>query len=119
MRLLISAILLAAAAFAQQAPRLYSNDGKGVFLGNLSSNPIDPYSTSNPIGIYGSKISPLSINNPIGIYGSAISPYSANNPLATSAPIIVAPRSTYPTYSTPSWSPLPSLSTKCCSDWSW
>ena len=122
MRLLISAILLAAAAFAQSAPRLYSNDGKGVFLGNLSANPVDPYSTSNPVGIYGSPVSPLSINNPVGIYGSPVSPYSARNPVATSAPIIVAPRSmypmypTYPTYSTPSW---PSLSTKCCSDWSW
>jgi hypothetical protein len=119
MKLLISAILLTAAAFAQQAPRLYSNDGKGVFLGNLSANTVDPYSTSNPVGIYGSPVSPLSINNPVGIYGSPVSPYSARNPVATSAPIIVAPRSTYPTYSTPSWSSLPSLSTKCCSDWSW
>jgi hypothetical protein len=117
MKLLITATLLAMTAFGQQAPRLYSNDGKGVFLGNLSSNPIDPYSTSNPIGIYGSKISPLSINNPIGIYGSAISPYSANNPLATSAPIIIAPQSTFGFPSQPTF---PSFSTpKCCSDWSW
>lgn len=121
MRLLISAIILTAAAFAQQAPRLYSNDGKGIYLGNLSANPIDPYSTSNPVGIYGSPVSPLSINNPVGLYGSPVSPYSARNPLATSAPIIVAPRSTYPTYSTPSWPSLstPRYSTKCCSDWSW
>lgn len=121
MRLLLTAILLTAAAYAQQAPRLYSNDGKGIYLGNLSSNPVDPYSTSNATGIYGSTTSPYSINNPTGLYGSATSPYSARNPTATSAPIIVAPRSTYPTYSTPSWPSLsaPRYSTKCCSDWSW
>jgi hypothetical protein len=117
MKLLISAILLAAAAFAQSAPRLYSNDGKGVYLGKLSANPYDQDSVSNPYGKYGSPYSQNSINNPYGTYGSPYSSYSATNPYTTTAPIIVAPRSTYST--TPSWSSLPSLSTKCCSDWSW
>jgi len=117
MKLLISAILLAAAAFAQSAPRLYSNDGKGVYLGTLSANRYDADSVSNPYGEYGSRYSDKSINNPYGEYGSRYSPYSATNPYTTTAPIIVSPRSTYST--TPSWSSLPSLSTKCCSDWSW
>ncbi|SOD42715.1 hypothetical protein [Nitrosovibrio sp. Nv4] len=43
------------------------------YLGNLSSNPYDPDSTSNPYGRYGSEYSQDSINNPYGQYGS---PYS-------------------------------------------
>lgn len=122
MKLIIAAILLTAGAYAQQTPRLYSNDGQGIFLGNLSANKLDPYSTSNPVGIYGSPVSPYSINNPVGIYGSPVSPYSARNPLATSAPIIVAPPSTFgfpstptfPTFSSPGFS-----APKCCTDWGW
>jgi hypothetical protein len=119
MRLLISAILLTAAAFAQQAPRLYSNDGKGVYLGKLSANPYDQDSISNPYGKYGSPYSQNSVNNPYGTYGSPYSNYSATNPYATSAPVIVAPRVTMPALPTfPSLS-TPRYSTKCCSDWSW
>jgi hypothetical protein len=119
MKLLTALFLISVAgAFAQQAPRIYANDGSGRYLGNLSANPIDPNSTSNPIGIYGSTISPYSINNPIGIYGSSISPYSARNPLATSAPVIIAPPA-YPSLPTlPRLSTYPSLN-RCCSDWSW
>lgn len=86
--ILLSALALCVSA--QQAPRLYSQYD-GTYLGTLSSNPVDPNSTSNPVGIYGSPVSPYSINNPVGIYGSPVSPYSARNPLATQAPIIVAP----------------------------
>jgi len=67
----------------------YSEDGeesKGEYLGEYSENSLDPDSTSNPIGQYGSSISPKSINNPIGRYGSSVSPNSVNNPLATDTP---------------------------------
>jgi hypothetical protein len=67
----------------------YLIDGRtGKYLGNLSSNSLDPNSVSNPIGRYGSSISPDSINNPIGRYGSEISLDSVNNPLATNPPQI-------------------------------
>jgi len=91
MKLLITATLLAAATFAQSAPNLFSNDGKGIYLGTLSANRYDANSTSNPYGEYGSRYSDKSINNPYGIYGSPYSPYSANNPYTTTAPVIVAP----------------------------
>jgi hypothetical protein len=61
----------------------------GKYLGNLSANPYDPNSTSNPYGQYGSKYSPDSINNPYGRYGSPYSNDSANNPYATNPPAIV------------------------------
>lgn len=35
----------------------------GKYLGNLSSNPYDPDSSSNPYGRYGSEYSQDSINN--------------------------------------------------------
>ena len=56
------------------------------YLGQLSENPYEPDSTSNPYGQYGSEYSPGSINNPYGEYGSPHSNKSANNPYATSAP---------------------------------
>jgi hypothetical protein len=56
------------------------------YLGNLSSNPYDPNSTSNPYGRYGSPYSSDSINNPYGRYGSRYSDESANNPYATHPP---------------------------------
>lgn len=59
-------------------PQIYGQDGK--YLGNLSNNPYDPNSTSNPYGQYGSRYSPDSINNPYGVYGSKYSPLSPNNP---------------------------------------
>ena len=48
-------------------------------LGELSSNPYDPDSTSNPYGRYGSPFSPDSINNPFGA-GSPYNPSSPTNP---------------------------------------
>ena len=78
-----------------QSPHLRSNDGQNKFLGKLNANPLDPDSTSNPLGRYGSPLSPDSINNPLGVFGSPLSPYSATNPLATSAPKIVSPYGRY------------------------
>lgn len=63
----------------------------GKYLGNLSNNPYDQNSTSNPYGRYGSEYSADSINNPYGRYGSEYSSDSANNPYATNPPAIVAP----------------------------
>ncbi len=54
-------------------------------LGNLSANPFDPDSTSNPFGA-GSPFAQDSINNQFGVYGSPFSNKSANNPYATDAP---------------------------------
>lgn len=79
-------MLFSMASFADSP---YLMDGRtGKYLGNLSSNTMDPNSVSNPIGRYGSSISPDSINNPIGRYGSSISLDSPNNPLATNPPEI-------------------------------
>lgn len=55
------------------------------YIGQLSKNPYDPDSTSNPYGA-GSPYKPDSINNPYGRYGSPYSNQSANNPYATDAP---------------------------------
>jgi hypothetical protein len=63
----------------------------GTYLGELSNNPFDPNSVSNPFGKYGSPYSPDSVNNPYGKYGSKFSEQSATNPFASKAPTIVAP----------------------------
>ena len=55
------------------------------YLGDLSDNELNPNSTFNDIGPYGS-LSPTSPRNPMGLYGSSISPSSATNPLAIDAP---------------------------------
>ena len=55
------------------------------YLGNLSRNPYDPDSLSNPYGA-GNPYSPNSITNPYGPYGSPYSSRSATNPYATNAP---------------------------------
>lgn len=60
----------------------------GKYLGNLSSNPYDANSVSNPYGRYGSEYSSDSINNPYGKYGSRYSNDSPNNPYATNPPSI-------------------------------
>lgn len=78
--------VVSAVAFADP-PALYSKDGK--YLGNLSSNPYDKNSVSNPYGKYGSKYSPDSINNEYGKYGSPYSSESVNNPYATNAPRVI------------------------------
>jgi len=62
-----------------------SNVSYGEDIGNLSSNPYDPQSTSNPYGA-GSPYNANSINNEYGEYGSPYSNKSANNPYATDAP---------------------------------
>ena len=61
-------------------PKIHSSDG--TFLGNLSNNPFDPNSVSNPYGVYGSPYG-NTINNPYSPYGSPYSPLSPNNPYAT------------------------------------
>lgn len=57
----------------------------GDYLGNLSSNPSDPNSTSNPYGA-GSRYNSNSVTNPYGQYGSPYSSKSANNPYTSDAP---------------------------------
>jgi hypothetical protein len=51
-------------------------------LGNLSSNPYAPGSTSRP----GAEHDPNSVANSFGRYGSPFGANSANNPTATDAP---------------------------------
>ena len=55
-------------------------------LGQLSSNPYGPNSTSNPYSPAGSPYSSTSVKNPNGQYGSPYSNQSATNPYATDAP---------------------------------
>ena len=54
-------------------------------LGELSANPFNPDSTSNPFGA-GSPFKPDGLNNPFSPYGSHFSNQSATNPYATDAP---------------------------------
>ena len=54
-------------------------------LGELSANPFNPDSTSNPFGA-GSPFKSDGINNPFSPYGSPYSNQSATNPYATDAP---------------------------------
>lgn len=90
MKLFILAVFGTFMLCAQNAPRIYSGDGQGKYLGRLSANPYDKDSISNPYGKYGSQYSQDSVNNPYGKYGSPYSPYSANNPYATKAPVIIS-----------------------------
>jgi hypothetical protein len=62
-------------------------------LGELSANPFNPDSTSNPYGA-GSPFKPDSINNPFSPYGSPFSNQSATNPFATDAPMLYDQRGT-------------------------
>lgn len=55
---------------------LYSTTSEARYLGQLSSNPYDPDSISNPYGRYGSKYSADSINNEYG----AGNPYNSDSP---------------------------------------
>ncbi|GAB1718883.1 MAG: hypothetical protein NTAFB09_06140 [Nitrosospira sp.] len=82
-------LLALALEMAAAGPPILIDRQTGKYLGNLSSNPHDPDSTSNPYGRYGSKYSPDSINNPYGRYGSKYSPDSPNNPYAANPPAIV------------------------------
>ncbi|MBA2660039.1 MAG: hypothetical protein H0U72_11060 [Nitrosospira sp.] len=85
-------ILVLAGSVAQAETPQLKDRQTGKYLGNLSANPYDPNSTSNPQGQYGSKYSPDSINNPYGRYGSPYSNDSANNRYATNPPAIIDPK---------------------------
>ncbi len=63
-------------------------------LGNLSANPFDYESSSNPFG-KGSPFAPNSINNTFGPYGSPFSNKSATNPFATDAPTLYDQQGNY------------------------
>jgi hypothetical protein len=65
--------------------QLYAPDGQ--YLGNLTNNPYDPNSISNPYGQYGSPYSDKSIHNQYGKYGSPYSPLSPNSMIAPGAPL--------------------------------
>ena len=56
-------------------------------LGNLSANPFDFESSSNPFG-KGSPFAPNGINNQFSPFGSPFSNTSATNPFATDAPAL-------------------------------
>ena len=58
-------------------------------IGELSANPFNPDSTSNPFGA-GSPFKPDGLNNPFSPYGSPFSNQSATNPFATDAPRLLA-----------------------------
>lgn len=83
-------IIAAAALSVLLAPGAYAREfgevPDGEYLGEYSKNPVDPDSTGNPVGKYGSVVSPQSINNPVGRYGSQVSPNSATDPVATDTP---------------------------------
>jgi hypothetical protein len=85
---LSTALMAVALAPVVAGPQLYDRQ-TGKYLGNLSANPYDANSTSNPYGRYGSEYSADSINNPYGKYGSEYSSDSANNPYATNPPAII------------------------------
>jgi len=90
--LLFSAVVLTfllSSAVGNTAPPVLIDPQTGKYLGNLSANPYDPDSVSNPTGQYGSPYSQDSINNPVGEYGSPYSDKSINNPYATNPPIII------------------------------
>jgi hypothetical protein len=67
-----SEFLLAAPAWAED-------------LGELSANPFNHESTSNPFGV-GGPFKSDGLNNPFSLYGSPFSYQSATNPFATDAP---------------------------------
>ncbi len=75
-------MFLLSSAVANSAPPILVDPQTGKYLGNLSANPYDQNSVSNPYGQYGSLYSQDSINNPVGEYGSPYSDKSINNPIA-------------------------------------
>jgi len=89
MKKIATFILLVFSAVAHSAPPILVDPQTGKYLGNLSNNPYDQNSVSNPYGEYGSPYSQDSINNPVGEYGSPYSDKSINNPYATNPPIII------------------------------
>ncbi len=75
-------IFILSPAVGNTAPPILVDPQTGKYLGNLSANPYDQNSVSNPYGQYGSPYSQDSINNPVGEYGSPYSDKSINNPIA-------------------------------------
>jgi len=88
MKKIATIIFLVFSAVAYAAPPILVDPSTGKYLGNLSNNPYDLNSTSNPYGRYGSPYSQDSINNPFGQYGSQFSNDSPNNPYAMNPPAI-------------------------------
>lgn len=87
MKFIIPALLaVLISAVAQAGPPQLKDRQTGKYLGNLSANPYDSNSVSNPYGRYGSEYSQDSVNNPYGQYGSPYSNDSANNPYANNPP---------------------------------
>ena len=78
----VALMFLLSSAVANSAPPILVDPQTGKYLGNLSANPYDQNSVSNPYGQYGSLYSQDSINNPVGEYGSPYSDKSINNPIA-------------------------------------
>ena len=89
MKKIATVMLLVFSAVTHSAPPILVDPQTGKYLGNLSNNPYDQNSVSNPYGEYGSPYSQDSINNPVGEYGSPYSDKSINNPYATHPPIII------------------------------
>ena len=87
----VALMFILTSAVGNTAPPILADQQTGKYLGNLSSNPYDPNSTSNPYGKYGSEYFQDSINNPYGKYGSEYSNDSPNNPYATNPPAIIHP----------------------------
>ncbi len=58
----------------------------GDYLGQLTVNPYEPGSVSNPYGEHGSSYAPDGINNPASPYGNPYSPDSISNPYSTNPP---------------------------------
>ncbi|MCY4600250.1 MAG: hypothetical protein OXF27_10065 [Acidobacteria bacterium] len=75
--------------YATSGLKVYGQDG--TYLGELSANPYDRDSISNPYGRCGSAYRPDGLNNPFGRFGSPFSPYSATNPYTTLGPLIFEP----------------------------
>ncbi len=78
----VALMFLLSSAVANSAPPILVDPQTGKYFGNLSANPYDQNSVSNPYGQYGSPYSQDSINNPVGEYGSPYSDKSINNPIA-------------------------------------
>lgn len=68
---------------------LYSDDGKNLFLGNLTTNAYDADGVFNKYGDYGSEYKSNSIWNTYGTYGSSTGQYSAFNPYSHHPPKII------------------------------
>lgn len=88
-KIIFTLCLILISTFLNAGPPILLDRQTGKYLGNLSNNPYDPDSVSNPYGRYGSRYSPDSINNPYSKYGSRYSNDSVNNPYATNPPVII------------------------------